>query len=64
MLLHSSLGDLDVSGRKFLRALLQGVKKDEGSPRSPEVQQAVFFGQRAPAWGISYDFLPRRVRFG
>jgi hypothetical protein len=41
MLLHSSLGDLDVSGRKFLRVFLEGVKKNEGSPRGPEVQQAV-----------------------
>ncbi len=41
MLLHSGLGDLDVSGRKLLRALLQGVKKHECSPRSPEVEYAV-----------------------
>lgn len=41
MLLHTSLGNLDVSGRKLLRALLQGVKKDEDPARRPEVHQAV-----------------------
>lgn len=41
MLLHSSLGDLDVSGRKLLRAFLQGMKKDECSPRSPEVEHTI-----------------------